>query len=258
VIGPVSQALRALAESPALREFARTQAQLQKQLDALVRSEGFARFVELVQEAEPSNWPHDRSADVIELIERTRWPLIWVPDEATIEALLDADGDDDLEAVLLERSSAIVAECGRCLDEVDESRFPNEIAGARNAIAAFDVAPMAAQAMAAITFESTLRRVLGYRSLTEAAKVLNEQKDWGDAPWPLYRWALIQSCLPDALETFRPSNGDPVPLQFNRHASVHHLGPEQYHATNAVVAVVTITAMLREIDRLIVDGHLDH
>jgi hypothetical protein len=254
----MAQFATVLSESPALRDFARQQEAVRKSLDTLVRSESFQRFLEQIKAAEPPNWPEGRSSEVIELIERTRWPLVWAPDALTVERLLAAGEDDEaLDAILVEDAHRIVEGCELRLDEIDATTFPDEIDGTREAIRAFSVAPKAAQAMAAITFESTLRRVLGYRSLANAAEALRAQQDWEDAPWPLYRWALIQSCLPDALSQFRPGTEDSVPIRFNRHATVHSLGPEQYRITNAVIGIVTLTAILREVDRLVEEGHLE-
>lgn len=46
------------------------------------------------------------------------------------------------------------------------------------------------------------------------------------------------------LETFVP--GDPIPVEFNRHASVHAAGAVQYHPANALIALMIATSLLRE------------
>jgi hypothetical protein len=107
---------------------------------------------------------------------------------------------------------------------------------------------MAAQALAAVTFESFVLGPLGHAKLRDAFEELTADAETiEEVPWRVVRWALVCFCMPDVLETFKPWRGDPVPRQFNRHASVHTLSENQYTATNALIGIMLITAALCEL-----------
>jgi hypothetical protein len=57
-----------------------------------------------------------------------------------------------------------------------------------------------------------------------------------------------------ALTKFDAPNGDPVPTIFNRHASAHAVGPEQYTEANTVIALALATSLVREAHQQIEDA----
>jgi hypothetical protein len=54
-----------------------------------------------------------------------------------------------------------------------------------------------------------------------------------------------------ALATWWPLGKKPVPTQFNRHASLHRLTSEQYTEHNALVGLMLVVPLLREVDAMI-------
>jgi hypothetical protein len=244
-------------DGPLIKAFIDQQRQVQQFLDRIIDPAVFDRFRRLLEEAEPPNWPEGRDRDVMALIDRTRWPLVWVPDVELITTLLDVENDSGLYEVVVTHADAILASCSSRLDELPDDFYPRIVTATRAAIAAFNASPMATQSLAATTFENVLRATLGYRSLCAATSDLSNAADWKSEPFRLLRWALIRSCMPNVLAEFWPDRGDPVPGQFNRHATVHTLDPAQYTATNAVVGVMLITSTMRELHQLTLDGILE-
>lgn len=162
-----------------------------------------------------------------------------------------------LDNLLVEHAAEILTSCTERLDEIGTEFHPEILDAAREAVAAYPVAPKATQALAASVFENVLRTSLGYPSLNKAAKKLANTSTWKESSFRLLRWALIRSCMPRVLAQFVPTHGEPVPGYFNRHATVHTLDPVQYTATNALVGVMLIVTTMRELYQLDVDGFLD-
>lgn len=104
------------------------------------------------------------------------------------------------------------------------------------------------QALAAALVTTILQAHMGYDTLREAAESLVQ--DPGEVASDMFRAALITSCIPPVLGTFWPNRGDAVPDAYNRHASLHHVCDTQYTKVNALVAIMLVVALLREMHDL--------
>lgn len=248
-----------VVEGPALRAFAEQQRQIQQIVRRLsaIDSETLRRISQLMERARPTNWPAGRDKEIIALIERTSWPLVWVPGTDVLTALLECETDEDLEQCLVENAQEVLTSAKARLADLPDDFHPMAARGALDCIKAFPVAPLAAQSLAATTFENILRESLGHPSLAKATKDLAAAEDWREESFLLLRWALIRSCMPNVLTPFWPTDGDPIPTQFNRHASVHALSEAQYTQTNALVGIMLVVSALRERYQIQVEGLLE-
>ncbi len=205
----------------------------------------------------PPNWPKDRNIEtMVSLVHTTGWPLIWVPEVAMIEKLMKSLDQSRRERALLRHRSKILDECRRRLDQVKtkELRYL-----AQCGIEAVDVLEAghsrASQALAASVLTTVLQVKLGFRKLKDARSQLDELS-WEKASLPWFRWTLITSTVVGALTDFYVHQGDPVPRSFNRHATVHHLNPKQLTRVNALVSVMMVASLLRELEQLIRNGRV--
>jgi len=61
-----------------------------------------------------------------------------------------------------------------------------------------------------------------------------------------YRAACTLAIVYAALKEYHPGRGDPVPVEYGCHATIHAAGFVQYNDANAVTAVMVIVSILRE------------
>ena len=98
-----------------------------------------------------------------------------------------------------------------------------------------------------------IQSTLGYKTLASAREELAVH-NWEDTAIPFFRYALIASTIPATLARFYP--GDDVPDRFNRHAVAHHPSPTQFTTLNALVGLILVTALARELQELARSGLL--
>jgi hypothetical protein len=139
----------------------------------------------------------------------------------------------------------IVQDCFTCLDDAPE--LAEFVANAREAIRAFqDQHAKPAQALATVVLDAVLRLLFAAPNFSYGGIRRQLADVWDNAPLQYMRSALVLAAIPGALEQFWPDRGDPVPVRFNRHASAHTVYAEQFTRTNALVAIMIITSLLRE------------
>lgn len=224
------------------------QALLEQQEQIRVSVEG---VLERWNRALPPNWPADRWREAFDLVRDTNWALVWVPRTEIVCELIDASTAADRDRVLLERADDIADDCTAHLQNITATSYEELARFALEASAAFRGGHAAAgQALAAGIVTTVIQHNLGYDRLADAALAL--AVDPANVAFDAMRIALITSCVPDTLSSFWP--GDPVPTSFNRHASSHRVSNEQYTRRNAVVSLIMVSALLRELHDLEATG----
>jgi len=209
------------------------------------------RLGEQLRAGAPPNWTFGNDwpmpSVIAEVVEQDGIPLAWVPRGDIVLALVQAEGIEARRAILADRETDILEDCTTCFDNMTGVRPVGFLENAREAAAAFrDGHARAAQALATVVLDATLRLLyitpaFSYRGVrTRLVGV------WEDASLQDMRPALVLAAIPGALKEFWPDRGDSVPARFNRHASAHTVHAEQYTRTNALVAIMTITSLLRE------------
>lgn len=211
------------------------------------------RALEQAEADRPANWPGDGSpswSEIVQFMASSGWPVIWVPGQPLLERLVAAaPGSEDAE---LESSSGELLEaCEEALQQVTGTDISTLTPGAMDAVRAAQAELWRpTQAMAAAVLDTALQVHCGY-TLGGARDV---DHDPDRVPSPFHRYGYVMSCMPHSLQNYYPKGGDPIPTTFNRHASVHAVSSEQYTKVNALVALIYMTSLVREVHELQVTG----
>jgi hypothetical protein len=200
----------------------------------------------------PPNW-HDLADDLrfgsLLNITEDGYPTAWVPRASILRELIAADADDR-QAVFAARRVEIIEDCCACLEEVTSAELIDLAAKLDEALEVAEAGRhlAAAQALAASVFDTVLRRtikpqhVAGY--YLKAKKEIEDRHE--NASLAELRWGVVHVPVLVALHMFKARKGDPIPTTFNRHASAHAVGPEQYTEANAVIALALATSLVPE------------
>ncbi|HSH58366.1 MAG TPA: hypothetical protein VK988_01755, partial [Acidimicrobiales bacterium] len=193
----------------------------------------------------PPNWPEDIDwSDIWDVVAGTGWSLTYVPRSAVVKEIVTSD-PDHREQVLLACAEDISADCRACLREVTVPQLAHLVRAVEQALDAFDRdLPIPAQATVASVLADVISRTFG---LTFAAAAKALAGDPSEKPLPHFRFWLIASTIPRALGRFRCETGDEVPDRFNRHAAAHTVDPRQYTTLNALVGLMLVTGLVRQI-----------
>lgn len=202
----------------------------------------------------PRNWrdkPHLDLGAALEVINEGI-PLIWVPNAGTVSDLLYSKNPNARSRILADRHAGIGDLCLTALGEVQDPELAPlaEFAG-EAAEALVDSRFSSAQALASNVLDTWIRdaaergvfgdsgRWSGYREVKTQIRPLAN-----DTPLEWFREICVLVPLAVALSDYMP--GDPTPSIFNRHATAHRVGQEQYTPANSVISVMLITSVLRE------------
>lgn len=219
-----------------------------RQLEPL--REALSGLKELWDESRSPNWPEDLEEidPILDLMRETGYCLVWAPRLEIITELMDAD-PADRSNVLLCRREEILDDLAAVLADVDEPSLQDVRESAAEAIASFrDGRHRAAQALAAVILTDIIHANLGKKT-SKALKMFEEQEP-EEATIREHRLRSIFVVARGALATWWPLGREPVPTDFNRHASLHRLKPEQYTEHNALVGLMLVVPFLREVDAL--------
>lgn len=213
------------------------------------------RIHSLIADRMPPNWSGTTDwLDAARFVKETGWAIVWVPRSEVVTALLEAQ-PDQRESVLLAHADMIVEDSLACLSEISHPDF-KYIADCIGEIGQCISAGhhRSAQALAGSVLTELLQGILGHKQL--AAARLEYTDGWEHKSINVLRFALITSTIPLALSQFDPQKGDPVPAHFNRHAGAHRASPIQFTRLNALVGLLLVTALTRELQELSDDGLL--
>lgn len=161
------------------------------------------RVQELIRRYSPDNW-HDLESselDVVDLVQQSGIPVVWVPRAEVIEAPRAADSGARY-AALMSSSADVLEDLEAALSRargVDVRGHAEAIEFADQAVAAArDGHWWAAQALAASGLGQVLHRMLEYRVFRDAYKKFSE-RDIEEADMTVLKAALLEVCTAKAL-----------------------------------------------------------
>ena len=167
-------------------------------------------------------------------------PIAWVPQAATIEAIMSAGSASARRSVYGTRWKGILTDCEVQLDGMSSSFADPYVKFAQKAVGALRGGHSeAAQSLAANTLDSVLQKIL---TGPERRPVLGPDRidpdDFGNTKYFVYSqlWGIHRP--------FHGRGGEQVPKTFNRHGSVHGVSRKQFSRLNAVLAVAHLTSVL--------------
>jgi hypothetical protein len=233
---------------------------LRQQINTLVSSPAFRELAEWARRQMPGNW-HEIPVDVLvkarEVIKTEGIPLAWVPRPEVVTELVEAADRDARYSILAARRREIAEDCIAVLKEVTRDQL--QVLVRYTSEAAQDLGDgrlLGAQSAAnclldTLMYDLTIRGHIFTRGNTGLYRAYKEHieklEDEESVRW--FRVGCTLLPLMPVLKSFDGSKGaipEKIPTDFNRHASTHRVDPLQYTETNAVVAVMLMTSLLRE------------
>jgi hypothetical protein len=212
----------------------------------------FSQIRQWRRHAWPANWNGlDVDLAVVETIcLREGIPLVWVPGPETVTALANAPGPAARRRIIRQRHRGIITDCLAALETASFPGLAAEHTLAVEAAAAVRAGYGAAgQALAANIMETLVTNWVD----PSAHDLLKRRKHHKDTQLDLddfeYQAGLVLAPVWCAYMHYYANQGDIVPRQFARNATVHSGSPRQYTQPNAVIAVMVAVSLLVFLDR---------
>jgi hypothetical protein len=232
--------------------------QVRRQLDQVLKSQRAVR--EAWDAALPPNWrtlDPDTAMAAAEVTEESGLSLVWVPRASIVEKLVGAAGAER-DQVLLENEAAILADLEACLGEIGENGLEELTSFAVEAVTAYrGGCPAAAQALAANVLTTVMHVQLTLGTFEEARREF-ERLSPDQTSFRYLRAAAIYSAVRRGVEIYYGREDEPIPDEFNRHASTHRVGEVQFTPTNGLASLLLLTSLLRELDYWLARGDRLH
>jgi putative uncharacterized protein (fragment) len=169
-----------------------------------------------------------------------------VPSAFVVRELLGVDDVSSQGEVLLLHAEQVVADCKTLLQlAVDQSKFA-ETPFIYKAIDAFEQGhEEAAQALVTLTLDSLIPKLISNKN--ELKRMIKKRED-SQSPisTDIQNLAKMLAWLPvwNAHAEFWVHRGDPVPVFYDRHATVHAVSFIQYTRANCLCALLLVTGIL--------------
>jgi hypothetical protein len=165
-----------------------------------------------------------------------------------IEALLGAAPEARAD-VLHEHEDVILADLDSCLAEVDQPEIEELQAASAEANQAYRNGTVIPAQTAATTVLTTAIHVhFGIPTFPKAREKFGEKRAM-EVSIQQFRLRAILRAAYHAIAEFHGKAGESVPVRFNRHASTHRVSKAQFNRTNALVALMLVVPLVRELDR---------
>ncbi|WP_432101333.1 hypothetical protein [Streptomyces sp. WAC 04229] len=206
----------------------------------------------------PENWQGQglRYKDML-LLMQEGVPLAWVPPAGVIKQLLAAEDATERAKVIDDCRPEILDACTATLEAVTDVRLTTQKALLAECVRMTEHGTFnGVQALAANVWDTLFRGLAfgnpawltdkgwwSYKKIQQRIPTFDVDKDGTIGQ---FRKAAVFLPFPKALTEFR--HPQPVPDEFNRHATAHATGAIQYTAANATTALMLASSVLREID----------
>lgn len=170
-------------------------------------------------------------------------PLVWVPRESIVADLLQAPDRPARLAILVGRTTELVEDCRSVLESITEPTLADQLPLAQAALESYAGGHQeAAQALATVVTETVIARAVSskYKKvqdfvLFDPAKVAWRQLRLKAALAPIHRFYT----------SWYRGDGQPAPEALSRHVTVHEAHAAHFSPSNAVVAVLLVTSVMR-------------
>ncbi len=200
-----------------------------------------------LQIGRPQNWDDSIDDEAAGSLAAAGWPIVWVPRASIVAGLVDAEDDDARRQLLVEHADQIFDDCDAALDAIESEELHLLRRLAREAVkAARQDLLGAAQATAAVVSDTSCHDFWGMERNGDILS--NANPDIDEVPIRGLLKVLCLAIIAAAFATFRPEDGDPVPHEYNRHATIHRASEPQYSKANALQAIMTAVIAVCQID----------
>lgn len=173
-------------------------------------------------------------------------PLAWLPPGNVVQALVTASSHAERDAILLDHADEIADQAADLIAAVTHERL-NDLQTAVTASWATwrDGHHMAAQALAAACVTAAMEDHRGYTSFGSFRQQVSPFRSRPFEDWSV-AVSLRRTALDCAWVTAIERTDEGLP-GFNRHATAHHVSPEQYTGANSLRSLMLATALVREL-----------
>lgn len=220
---------------------------VQPVLDLVARESNLvAEFQRAWQDALPPNVrgiPNLRISDVVDFMAEEGIPLYLVPRQATVEALLGAEGHGERRRLLGTHAGSIIADCREVWNEHETPRTRGWIDLLAAGVRAFEQGhTQPAQALFVVVIDSIMFAIPDRRKYVKHEHGDAEYEDLLDEEE--FDTALVMIPIWSVYEENWERNQHPIPGSLNRHASLHRASTRQYSKRNAVQSLMLATSLL--------------
>ncbi len=245
---PVQRLRAQIASLPLIYDAAR----IREQIDALlprIDTAALLRAAERLQEFLPTNWPRSTRFRLLsEIAKDDGIPVVWVPRAEVLTDLAAAPDRAARVAILLGRVPDILDDCRRVLTEVTDADLLVRVPQALEAVDALQTGLAgAAQTLAVAVAESLLTEHVAqgrkYQRLADDVAV-----DTADISVQDVRSTFALLPVARFYTPWRPGSGSPPPEALSRHVTVHHARADHLTKENALIAVMLLASLLRDLD----------
>jgi hypothetical protein len=206
-----------------------------------------ARVADWLKRLIPENLLNLKAAEwerLIEISEEQRIGIVWIPREATLRLLLDADTEEERSKVLRSQAATILDDCSESLQQTTHEAIIELVTFAHQAISSHrEGHTAAAQALATNVLDTALEQhhVSGVKGMLAACKQLQAQGE--DGPTVLeMRLRLATAGIPHSYRTYKYEGRDP---RYSRNGTAHAVNSALYTPDNSLRAITLATAWLR-------------
>jgi hypothetical protein len=208
-------------------------------------------LVDGLRRAFPPNWDAAgvRLRSVRAMVADDGIPIVWVPRGAVVSALMAAGTRDERLRILGAHDAEIISDCDVCLADCSAPELSEEAALTQRVLDAYTAGLYEpAQALAIILAERIItNHVAGGPGRGSYDRAKKEAEFRGSMMLAeLRRGAAIAPVVRFYAEWY-PSSGQPPPSELSRHVSVHHPNLQQYSRSNALLALMLLVSLLREV-----------
>jgi hypothetical protein len=203
-------------------------------------------FDSLLTKWYPRNWPDNVDFEILRSIASNDGiPVIWVTPEATIAKLAATGNTNERLAILLDDHQEIKESCRAVLEEIDSDDLRDYKVLAEQALDSLIAGKFGpAQAMAVVILDSlTAQLDVNLNSEPAVRKKYDFRSDDLIVGEVVYSYTMAPF-IPFSRQWNRRSPL-PKPTSLSRHVAVHQVDLEHYNPTNALVAVMLVTSVLR-------------
>ncbi|MDQ1609606.1 MAG: hypothetical protein QOE16_2338 [Microbacteriaceae bacterium] len=169
-------------------------------------------------------------------------PIAWVPRTSILRSVLAAKTAQQRRAVYGRRWVAIVDDCEAMLDRTTSTAVePFKLQALKSIAGLRSGHHELAQAFSAATLDTTVGYVFSTRLARRHATNVEHLGKLDERP--VREFFAVAQLMGVHLQ-YRPSDGDPIPRTFNRHASIHGVSTVQYSRLNSVLALAHLTSFI--------------
>lgn len=222
-------------------------AKIAKQQSAWLKNLGKFDFKFIVYPANIEDIEDLRLAELEQVILVEGIPLYGLPRQAIAKAIIRAKSPEKRREILGRRWKDIAVDCRQHVEGCRSYSVRSHTQFALRAIDAIEAGHHeSAQALAANLLDTILRTHLAEdRVVLVPSKKVKTPEGYNELA--LREW-LALAPIWAAHQSYFPSNGEPIPRTFNRHATAHGVSTRQFSKRNAIQVLMLVCSLLRYID----------